>query len=100
MPVYEYYYLICNGRFSHLAWRYDEPPPSCPGCGSRDVGKLVSRVHLGRSDAERRADFDACSREVNREDPSEMARFLQDAGSLHSLPKKRSPRRAEDLGWA
>ena len=82
MPIYEYYCPACDVRFSHLARRFDEPPPPCPGCGSYQAEKLISRVHTGRSEAERRADLNARSREVNQEDPQEMARFLQDAGDL------------------
>jgi putative FmdB family regulatory protein len=82
VPIYEYYCPVCDGRFSHLARRFDEPPPLCPGCGSRQAEKLISRVHAGRSEAERRADLSARSRGVDQEDPREMARFLQGAGSL------------------
>lgn len=82
MPTYEYYCPACDARFSHLARRFDEPPPPCPGCGSCQVEKLIPRVHTGRSEAERRADLEARSREVDQGDPRKMARFLQDAGSL------------------
>jgi len=82
VPIYEYYCPVCDGRFSHLARRFDESSPPCPGCGSRQAEKLISRIHAGRSEAERRADLSARSREVDQEDPREMARFLQGAGSL------------------
>jgi putative FmdB family regulatory protein len=82
MPVYEYYCPACDARFSHLARRFDEPAPPCPGCGSHQVEKLVSRIHLGRSDSQRREDLEARSQEVNQDDPREIARFLQQAGSL------------------
>ena len=82
MPIYEYYCPACDARFSHLARRFDEPPPPCPGCGSHQGERMISRVHTGRSEAERRADFGARSRGVNQEDPREMARYLQDIGGL------------------
>jgi putative FmdB family regulatory protein len=82
MPIYEYYCPTCDGRFSHLARRYDEAPPVCPGCGSHDVEKMVSRVNLGRSDGERQADFDARSQEIDQGDSREIAKFLQESGSL------------------
>ena len=82
MPVYEYYCPACDARFSHLARRFDAPAPPCPGCGSRQIEKLVSRVHLGRSDSQRREDLEARSQGVNQDDPREIARFLQQAGSL------------------
>jgi len=82
MPIYEYYCPACDARFSHLARRFDEPPPPCPGCGSRQVEKLVAQVHASHSEAERRADLNARSWEVDRENPREIARFLQDTGGL------------------
>ncbi|MCP4538056.1 MAG: hypothetical protein GY832_13010 [Chloroflexi bacterium] len=82
MPIYKYYCSTCDGRFSHLVRRYDAPPPSCPGCGSQDVEKLLSRVHLGRSDTERWVNLEARSQEVNPEDSREIAKFLQKSGSL------------------
>ena len=42
MPIYEYYCPSCNGRFNHLARRFDEPAPACPACGSLPV----SYTHL------------------------------------------------------
>jgi len=94
MPIYEYYCPACDSRFSHLARRYgapsewrlmngdSAPPPPCPGCESRQVEKLISGAHLGRSDTERRAEYDARAREVDREDAGQIARFLQETGSL------------------
>ncbi|HHS96762.1 MAG TPA: hypothetical protein ENK08_02515 [Chloroflexi bacterium] len=82
MPIYEYYCSRCDVRFDHLARRFDEPPPPCPVCGSREVEKMVSVAHRGRSEAERRADYDARAREIDPNDPQAMARFLQKAGSL------------------
>ena len=82
MPIYEYYCPTCNGRFSHLARRYDEPAPPCPGCDSHSVEKLISRVHVGRSDVERRAAFDARAQGIDQDDSREVARFLQESGSM------------------
>jgi len=82
LPIYEYYCPACDARFSHLARHYNEAPPPCPGCGSCQAEKLISRVHTGRSETERRTDFEDRSQEVDRESPREMARFLQNAGSL------------------
>jgi len=94
MPIYEYYCPACDSRFSHLARRYGAPSewcllkengapsPPCPGCESHQVEKLISRVHLGRSDTERLVEYDARAREVDREDTGEIAHFLQKTGSL------------------
>ncbi len=82
MPISEYYCPSCDARFSHLAQRFGAPPPPCPGCGASQVQKLVSRVYKGRSDAARRADIESRSRDVDQDDPREVARFLQSSGSL------------------
>jgi putative FmdB family regulatory protein len=82
VPIYEYYCPACDGRFSHLARKIAEPPPPCPGCGSHQVEKLISQAHLGRSETQRQATLEARSREVNRDDPQAIARFLQQAGDV------------------
>jgi putative FmdB family regulatory protein len=82
MPIYEYYCPSCDARFSHLAQRFGAPPPPCPGCGASQAQKLISRVHRGRSDAARRADIETRSRDVDQDDPRQVARFLRDSGSL------------------
>jgi len=82
MPVYEYYCPTCEGRFSHLVREYDAPPPPCPRCGTDQVEKLISRVSVARSDQARQADYRARSRDVDPGDAREVARFLQQAGSV------------------
>lgn len=88
MPLYEYTCARCGNRFSHLARSYDEPAPPCPACGSRDVERAISRVSLGRSDAQREADYEARSHEVDPTAPQEVARFLKQAGHV---AEKRAP---------
>jgi putative FmdB family regulatory protein len=152
MPIYEYYCPSCDARFSRLAQRFGAPPPPCPGCGSHEAQKLVSRVNQGRSDAARRADLNSRARDTDQDDPRELARLMQRACSLgddilpvdkelyremvsrraqgaqdedlqdvvdavsipdhapshprhcqhehQQPPKKTTPRRARDLGWA
>lgn len=82
MPIYEYYCPACDARFSHLAQRFGAPPPPCPGCGAHEAQKMVSLVNQGRSDAARRADLDARARDTDQDDPRELARLMQKAGSL------------------
>jgi len=81
VPIYEYYCPDCQSCFSHLARRFDEPVPVCPGCGSVRAQKMVSRVNVGRSDAERKKSYDERSKQVAH-DPQESARLLQQAGSM------------------
>lgn len=82
MPIYEYHCLSCNGRFSHLARRFNQPPPPCPGCGATDVKKLVSRVQIGRSEADRQLQFGQQAQQVAPDDLEGSARLLKNAGEL------------------
>ncbi len=82
MPIYEYYCSSCDARFSHLARRFGAPPPPCPGCSSHEAQKLVSRVNQGRSDAARRTDLNSRARNTDQDDPRELARLIQGAGSM------------------
>ncbi len=82
MPPYEYYCSSCDPRSSPLAPRFGAPPPPCPGCGSHEAQKLVSRVNQGRSDAARRADLNSRARNTDQDDPRELARLIQGAGSM------------------
>ena len=80
MPIYEYYCSICDGYFSHLARRFDAPAPTCPGCGSDQVEKMVSRVNTVRSETDRTGALEVGAGDVNADDPQAVARFLQNAG--------------------
>lgn len=82
MPVYEYYCPACDARFSHLARTFDVPPPPCPGCGSSEVEKLISRVNVAHTEQQRRETLDDAARSVDRDDPAAVARFLGQTGSL------------------
>lgn len=82
MPIYEYYCSTCDARFSHLARTFDPPPPPCPGCGSTEAKRLISRVNQGRSETDRQAAYETQARELNPDDPQALARFLQERGGL------------------
>lgn len=82
MPIYEYLCLSCNGRFSHLARRFDQPPPPCPGCGAGEVKKLLSRVQIGRSEADRQMQFGQQAQQIAADDLEGSARLLKNAGEL------------------
>ncbi len=84
MPIYEYYCPTCDARFQHLARSFEAAPPPCPACGNPHVEKLISRVHLGRSEAALRESFDAQARALcdGDADAQTAAQFLQGGGAL------------------
>jgi len=42
MPIYEYTCKKCDACFEKLIFAGDEEPVECPGCGTRQVEKLMS----------------------------------------------------------
>lgn len=78
MPIYEYYCPACHGRFSALQ-KIGEAPPPCPRCQSTGVEKMVSAAGVVRSEAERRAAFEAARCEVDPNDRQAIARFFREA---------------------
>jgi putative FmdB family regulatory protein len=50
MPIYEYACTPCGKTFEELVLRKsDEAEVRCPGCGSADVGRKMSRPAASRS---------------------------------------------------
>jgi putative FmdB family regulatory protein len=45
MPLYEYICRSCSRRFEALVM--GPPSPACPGCGGKDLEKLVSTFAVG-----------------------------------------------------
>lgn len=43
MPIYEYRCSGCEDTFEQLQQMSDPDPEECPGCGSSEVERLVSR---------------------------------------------------------
>lgn len=82
MPIYEYYCPHCHGRFRQFARQIDVPAPSCPRCGTDKVEKLISSVNTGRSETERRADFDQRARAAHDADAQRAAQVLQEGDDL------------------
>ncbi len=83
MPIYEYYCPQCQGRFRHLARRYDAPAPSCPRCGSTEVTKLISAAAILHSDDHHTQQVREQAKSVPGDDLAAAARFLQDSGRLN-----------------
>ena len=47
MPLYEFVCQVCSKKFTFLAGMMvaGNDEPECPDCGSKELTKLVSRVH-------------------------------------------------------
>jgi putative FmdB family regulatory protein len=82
MPIYEYYCPVCDGRFRHLARRIDAPSPPCPRCGTTKVERLIAAVNVVHSDTHHEHQLRETANQVDADDPSAIARFLQDSGRL------------------
>lgn len=83
MPIYEYQCQLCHRIVSFLILNRQEPfTPSCPRCGSQNLTRIISRVHVRLSEEtrmERLAD-PARLGGLDENDPRSMARFLKRMG--------------------
>ena len=78
MPIYEYDCPDCGAMFEHLAKRFDEPAPICPGCGSARSRRRISAVRVVKSKAE----WQERQERAASGSLQEQAQFLQQAGEL------------------
>lgn len=90
MPIYEYRCLDCRRISDFMLLRLSEPfTPVCKKCGSHNMERLLSRVHVRLSEEtrlERLAD-PALFSGVDENDPQSVARVL----------KKMAPMMGEDF---
>ena len=83
MPIYEYECGDCRRRVSLLVLRPSvAPPPTCPGCGSAAMSRLMSRFATVKSeDARLDALADSSSfGDLDENDPGSVARFMKKMG--------------------
>ncbi len=91
MPIYEYQCLTCEREFQRLVLkREEEEVPRCPGCGSHDLKKLVSRVAYHVSESDR---LDAFHPGAGQDDG-----FFKDSRNIGLSAKKRARDLGVDLG--
>ncbi len=91
MPIYEYQCLACEREFQRLVLkREEEEAPRCPGCGSGDVKKLVSRVAYHASEGDRLDAFDPGAVQGDS--------FYKDSRNIGLSAKKRAKDLGVDLG--
>lgn len=83
MPIYEYRCLSCKRAFSFLVGVVaDSGEPTCPGCGGKELKKLISRVARIRSREGGLEDLADPSQMGNPEDPKAMARWMRKMGKV------------------
>jgi putative FmdB family regulatory protein len=91
MPIYEYQCLACKREFQRLALKKeDEEDLLCPGCGGRDLKKLISRVAFHVSESARLEAFDPNARKSDS--------FYRDSRNIGLSAKKRAKELGVDLG--
>jgi putative FmdB family regulatory protein len=91
MPIYEYECLSCEREFQSLIMKRDqERSLVCPGCGGRNLKKLISRVayHVGEQDR-----LDAFDPGARKDDS-----FYRDSRNIGLYAKKRAQQMGVDLG--
>ncbi len=82
MPIYEYYCAQCHGQFRHLAKHIDAPAPPCPRCGNVEVSRQVAAAATLHAQTHHTAQLREASRQIDRNDSQDIARFLQESGHL------------------
>jgi putative FmdB family regulatory protein len=84
MPIYEYRCADCKRRVSVFFRSFGEvSEPVCPNCGSRKLGRLVSRVATVKSEEARLESISDPSSfgDVDENDPKSVARFMRKMGN-------------------
>lgn len=79
MPIYEYRCRDCKRKVTILTLRVSEQvDPRCEHCGGRNLGRLMSRFALVRSEEDR---LDRLGdSDVDESDPKSMARWMRKMG--------------------
>lgn len=81
MPIYEYCCSRCQHGFTALVGvGADAEAPSCPGCGSHALVKLISRVARIRSKTAVMEELADPSKIGDLEDPKSMAKWMKTMG--------------------
>jgi putative FmdB family regulatory protein len=91
MPIYEYACRRCKGEFQTLIMSAsDEEALLCPTCGSRRLGRLISRVAYHQSERDRLESYDPAAPHSDS--------FYRDSRNIGLQAKKRAQQMGVDLG--
>jgi putative FmdB family regulatory protein len=81
MPIYEYHCHDCRRRVSLFFRSFSdvEEEPTCPRCGGRQLGRLISRVSVVRSEDSRLDDLadPTMLGDLDEDDPKSIARWMR-----------------------
>ena len=84
MPVYDYLCSACHNRVGvrQTYAEYGVKPVRCPLCGSRDLKRLINRVRVAKSEAQRMeaASDPSFLGDVDENDPKSVARAMKRMG--------------------
>lgn len=91
MPIYEFECLGCDGQFQSLIMKKGEMDHlTCPGCGGKDLKRLISRVAYHMSEQDR---LDSYGPIAPKSDS-----FYRDTRNIGLQAKKRAQQMGVDLG--
>ncbi|MBW2148235.1 MAG: zinc ribbon domain-containing protein [Deltaproteobacteria bacterium] len=91
MPIYEYECKSCGRRFSRLVMKVAEASGvRCKGCGSSDLGRLISRVVVMQTEKSRLENLDTGK--------SQDENYYRDSRNIGLWAKKRAQDLGADLG--
>lgn len=84
MPNYDYRCKDCSKRATiYLTYEeYDSAQVSCPHCGSQNLGRLIGRVRIAKSEESRLDDLADPSAwdNLDEDDPRSLARMMRKMG--------------------
>lgn len=84
MPIYEYHCKACGKTSSFLLLRAtEEIEPYCKHCGSADVGRVISRVMIRKSDEKRMESLldPSALGGIDENDPRSVEKLMKRMGS-------------------
>jgi putative FmdB family regulatory protein len=91
MPIYEFECLGCDGQFQSLIMKEGEMDRLiCPGCGGKNLKRLISRVAYHMSEQDRLNAFDQTTPKSDS--------FYKDSRNIGLQAKKRAQQMGVDLG--
>ena len=91
MPIYEYQCLSCDNEFQRLILKQSEEKGLlCPGCGDRNIKRLISGVAYHMSEGDRLSAFDGNARQADS--------FYRDSRNIGLSARKRAQEMGVDLG--